>query len=249
MVAMAAMSNQSDSMLDVSIIIPAFNEAAEIDQTVAAAQSAGLALGRPYEIIVVNDASEDGTAELARQAGARVVDVCCRQIGATRNAGARAARGELLVFVDADTRLTDQTLIQAWQSIRRGCVGGGATVRFDEQATLPSHCAVAMWNMLSRMMRWAAGSFFFARRGLFLSVGGFDERYFAAEEIVLSEALKVHGPFAVVGASVTTSSRKERTHSWLTHFVLLAKVILSRGKALQKRDGLGLWYDGRRETA
>lgn len=234
--------------VEVSIIIPAFNEAAEIGRTVQAAVHAGQSLGKSFEVIVVNDASEDDTAALAQAAGARVIDVNCRQIGATRNAGAKAARGELLVFVDADTLLTDRTLIEAWRAIQRGSIGGGAVVRFDDAASLPGRLAVALWNGLSRVMGWAAGSFIFARRGAFFDVGGFDERYFAAEEIVLSEALKARGPWSIVGVPVVTSSRKERTHSWLIHFNLLGKVIYSRGRALQSRDGLDLWYDGRREA-
>ena len=58
---------------------------------------------QPYEIIVADDASTDATAEIARQNNSCVVSVNHRQIAATRNSGAKAAQGERLFFVDADS--------------------------------------------------------------------------------------------------------------------------------------------------
>ncbi len=232
-----------------SIIIPAYNEAAHIGPTVRAARDAAATLGEAYEVIVVNDASEDDTAARAAAAGARVVDVRCRQISATRNAGAAAAAGDVLVFVDADTLLPRRTLAEAWAALQRGAVAGGAPVAFDQGASAAGRFAVSLWNLTSRVMNWAAGSFLFARKGPFDAVGGFDERYYAAEELLLSDALKRLGPFAIVGCPVVTSSRKERTHTWTSHFILLAKVVLTRGRCLRRRDGLHIWYDGQRETA
>lgn len=60
-------------------------------------------VGAKYEIIVVDDASTDATGAIATEEGARVTRVAYRQISATRNAGAKVARGEILFFVDADT--------------------------------------------------------------------------------------------------------------------------------------------------
>jgi len=182
-----------------SIVIPAYNEAQEIEATVRAARRAADALGQPYEVVVVDDASEDDTSAIATAAGARVVPARCRQIAATRNAGAAAALGEVLVFVDADTLLPPRTLAEAWAAIERGCVGGGSTVAFDEQASMSSRAAAATWGLLARIMKWAAGSFLFVRKSVFDAAGGFDERFFAAEEIVMSQRISRYGPFAVVG--------------------------------------------------
>ena len=87
----------------ISFVIPAYNEEVMVGATVRALRASASAVGDPYEVLVVDDASDDRTAEVASAAGATVLRVNLRQISAVRNAGARAARGHLLVFVDADT--------------------------------------------------------------------------------------------------------------------------------------------------
>src|SRR5262249_60052871 len=81
-----------------SFIVPAYNEQLLIGRTLGALHAAAGALREPYEVIVADDASTDETAAIARAHGAQVVSVNHRQIAATRNAGARRARGELLFF-------------------------------------------------------------------------------------------------------------------------------------------------------
>src|ERR1700740_1430848 len=90
----------------ISFIIPAHNEEFELSSTLAAIHAASSNTGQPYEIVVVDDASTDATPEIAAQAGAEVVRIKRRQIAAARNAGGRAALGEYLFFVDADTRIS-----------------------------------------------------------------------------------------------------------------------------------------------
>ena len=80
------------------------------------------------EIIVVNDASTDATARIASQAGAEVVSIDRRQIAAARNAGAQAAQGEYLFFVDADTRINRTHIDEAITALEAGYSGGSARV-------------------------------------------------------------------------------------------------------------------------
>jgi glycosyltransferase involved in cell wall biosynthesis len=126
----------------ISFIIPAHNEEALIGCTLAALHEAALALREPYEIIVADDASTDRTGAIALEHGARVVAVNRRQIAATRNAGARAATGDLFIFVDADTVATMRAVRAALRALRAGAVGGGCTVRIDGQ--LPPYAVVLM---------------------------------------------------------------------------------------------------------
>ena len=70
----------------ISFIVPAHNEEACLARTLPAIHEAARVVGHPYEVIVVDDASTDATAEVARENNARVVSVKHRQIAATRNA-------------------------------------------------------------------------------------------------------------------------------------------------------------------
>src|SRR5262245_44034869 len=104
----------------ISFVIPAHNAAGLLGYTLAALHSSAQTAGDPYEVIVVDDASTDGTGALAREHGARVLEVNYRRIAATRNAGAREAAGELLFFVDADTVVPVRALGAALRALKGG---------------------------------------------------------------------------------------------------------------------------------
>src|SRR5260221_13233142 len=82
----------------ISFVVPAHNEEALIGRALEAINASARAVGEPFEIIVVDDASTDRTADIARDGGAHVISVGYRQIARTRNAGAQAARGDILIF-------------------------------------------------------------------------------------------------------------------------------------------------------
>ncbi|HLX21319.1 MAG TPA: glycosyltransferase family 2 protein, partial [Gaiellaceae bacterium] len=88
--------------LDVSVVIPCLNEAEGIVAVVTEAQEALRAAGLSGEVVVVDNASEDDSAELARAAGATIVLEPRRGYGSAYLAGLAAARGDYVVMVDAD---------------------------------------------------------------------------------------------------------------------------------------------------
>src|SRR5438046_3418017 len=112
----------------ISFIVPAYNEELELSSTIAAIHAAVSDAGQAYEIIVVDDASTDATAELAAQAGTRVISINRRQIAAASNAGACAARGAYLFFVDADTRINQTHIVEGIAALKAGYAGGSARV-------------------------------------------------------------------------------------------------------------------------
>src|SRR5947209_1834242 len=114
----------------ISFIVPAHNEELLLARTLAAIHDAAREAAAEYEVIVVVDASTDGTARIARENGAAAVCVNNRQISATRNAGARHSRGDLLIFVDADTLATADAVQGAVAAVGNGAVGGGCLFRF-----------------------------------------------------------------------------------------------------------------------
>lgn len=231
-----------------SIVIPAYNESRLIAGTVRAMLAAAEATGEPYEVIVVDDASTDGTAAIAAALGARVVPVACRQIAAVRNAGARAARGRWLVFIDADTVAPAETLRAALRELEAGAAGGGARdVRFDGQLPWYARITVALVLGAFRATGMTFGCFMFASREAFDAIGGFDQTLFAAEEVAFSRAMRRRGRFVLVGPAVTTSGRKFRTFS-VAELVRMAIAASLRGpRSLKSRAALGLWYGARRD--
>jgi len=230
----------------VSFVIPAYNEEAFLGRTLAALNDAAGAAGEPFEVVVVDDASTDRTAVVAREFGARVVSVNRRQIAATRNAGVREALGEMLVFVDADTAVTAGAVRGAIGAMRAGAVGGGCRFRFDGRLPLYGRVMEAVASPLYRALGLASGCFLFCTREAFRSVGGFDEGLFGAEEAAMSRALRRRGRFVILRESVTTSGRKLRAHSAGEVLGLLARLALSGSRSLRRREGLELWYGERR---
>jgi len=239
------------SVPDYALIVPAWNEEAVIAQTVGQLRTVAKELGRPYELVVVDDASSDRTAELAEAAGARVVRVEKRQIAAVRNAGAAATTAPWLVFVDADTWLPETVLRNALLELDAGAVGGGSRVSFDGRGHPLAEGFFEVFKVLWYSQELAAGCFLFARRDTFEAAGGFDERWFAGEEYWLSRALKAQGRFAFLREEVVSSARKQRAGHGIGMLVRLLglTVLFLAGvrRPLQSRKHLGFWYDGARE--
>lgn len=231
----------------ISFIVPAYNEARVLPSTLTAMHEAAQALGEPYEIVVADDASSDRTALIAVEHGAHVVPVAHRQIAATRNSGARAARGEHLIFVDADTWVNAAVVGATLKALRAGAVGGGAAIAFDGAVPRFARMLQPLMSVYFRWARWAAGCYVFCTRAAFDAVGGFDETYFGAEEIVMSRALKRHGRFVVLRETVLTSGRKLRTHTPGELMSTMWRLARRGRKAVQQREGMELWYAERRD--
>jgi len=233
------------TLVVISFIIPAHNEEALIGRTLAALHESARPLDEPYEIVVANDASTDRTGDIALEHGARVIAVKRRQVAATRNAGARAVTGELFIFVDADTKVTERAVRAAIRALRRGAVGGGCTVRIDE--SLPLY-AMIMMRVLPPFMHavgMAAGCFLFCTRRAYYATGGFNEELFVAEEVAFGQNLKRQGRSVMLRECVTTSGRKLRTHSALDLLRIFARLLLGVPQSLRRREGLEYWYGPR----
>jgi hypothetical protein len=151
----------------------------------------------------------------------------------------------MLIFIDADTVVNEAAVRGAVDAMRGGVAGGGCSVRFDGPLPLYGRIMAAIVIPLYRAARLAAGCFLFCTREAFEAVGGFDERLFAAEEAVMSRALRRHGRFVVLRAYVTTSGRKLRAHSGREILAMLARLALGWPKSVQRREGLDVWYGDR----
>jgi len=231
----------------ISFVIPAYNEELLIAGTLTALRDAARSAGEPHEILVVDDGSSDRTAAVAQELGVQVVRVNYRQISATRNAGAREASGDRLVFVDADTRVHGALVRAAVEAMRAGAVGGGSIVRFDEPLPAYARLLVPLLVALMRSARLAAGCFLFCTREAFDAVGGFDEKVYGAEEIFMSQALGRQGRFVVLRECAITSGRKLRLHSGRELLRAMMHLFSGGLRSVESREALDLWYHPRRE--
>jgi len=241
--------------MKISIVIPAFNEERLLGESLAQIKTAAAAfakIGWEMELIVCDNNSTDRTAEIARAAGAAVVFEPVNQIARARNAGAAAATGDWLIFVDADSHPSAGLFSDVAGQILSGqCLAGGATIRLDEETFAAGFITFA-WNRASRILKLLAGSFIFCEAAAFRKIGGFSHEFFAAEELELSRRLKklarATGKRIVIlhRHPLVTSARKMKLYSKREHFRFLLRAVFNHRRALSSREEAHLWYDGRR---
>jgi glycosyltransferase involved in cell wall biosynthesis len=241
--------------LILSVIVPAYNEERLLNGALTAIKScAGVFTRKGWEVefIVCDNNSTDRTAEIAREAGAKVVFEPINQIARARNTGARAARGHWLMFVDADSLPTQGLFADVLSAVESGkYLAGGVVLRMDTNHFLAG-LIVKLWNTISRVFRLLAGSFIFVEAQSFRAVGGFDESLFASEEIDLSSRLKkfgrTQGKRLVILKThpLNTSARKLHLYSFREHFRVIFRAVLTNKKSLRSREHCSTWYDGRR---
>jgi rSAM/selenodomain-associated transferase 2 len=196
-----------EARLKISIIVPALNETEGI-----AAALTGLASlrKRGHEVIVVDGGSSDGTVALAGRAADRVASAP-RGRASQMNAGAALARGEVLLFLHADTRLPENADARILQGL---AASGRAWGRFDVRIEGASVClpVIAFFmNLRSRATGIATGDqAIFVRRDAFRRIGGFPPLELM-EDIALSRSLKrVSRPLCLADEAVTSGRRWER---------------------------------------
>jgi glycosyltransferase involved in cell wall biosynthesis len=235
----------------ISFVVPAHNEQTCLPATLAAIHDSARALDLTYEIIVVDDASTDATAEIARAHNARVVSVNHRQIAATRNSGARAANGDRIFFVDADTTINPRTVNEALTAMNRGAVGGGGAVWIDWREALPLYARIitVMMVIFPKLIGFTGGAFMFCTREAFKATGGFDERLYWSEEGAFTMALRREGRFYVPWRAVLTSGRRLRKTSGGELLLGAVRMLFSPVKFFTHRAKVEkIWYDSNRAT-
>ncbi len=241
--------------MTLSVVIPAFNEERLLPGTLNALHAAlqSLApLGWNHEVIVCDNNSTDHTARIAADLGARVVFEPVNMIGRARNAGAAAATGEWILFLDADSQPSPALLQATVQAIQSGKVlAGGSTLRMD-QGPFSVHFAASIWNTISRVGCWLAGSYIFVETAAFREIGGFSLQQFAAEELDLAKRLKrlarSRGKRLVIltTAPLVTSARKASLYRPFEIGWFLIRALFRPRSTFANREACAMWYDGRR---
>ena len=231
-----------------SVVIPAWNEAEYIEATLCAVKNAIAQQQQRGEIIVVNNNSTDSTASLAKSSGARVVFEPVNQIAKARNTGARVSESEGLIFIDADSIITAELLTSSLRALSKGnVIGGGSTVAMNPKINGLPGMVLKFWNWWSVKSHSAAGCYLYCTREAFDTVGHFDERQFAAEELYLSKKLrnlaKQRGQQFLIHthAPIVSSSRKVE---WYSPWRIFKQVLLLLVPgSTRSRAMCFLWYD------
>jgi len=172
-------------MKSVSVVVPAFNHATFLPEALESVFAQSVP---PREVIVVDDGSTDGTAEVLSRYGGRVrvVRQLNRGVAAARNVGAAAASGDLLAFLDADDAWLPAKLERQVARLAAGPEFGLVHCGMEEVDGQGRHLGVRVDGMqgwvsqemllFRRGVILGAGSTAMVRRGAFWELGGFDER-------------------------------------------------------------------------
>lgn len=243
--------------MQLSVVLPAYNEEATLDRTLRKTRSALEAndhLGISWEIVVCDNNSTDRTAEIAREHGATVIHEPVNQISRARNTGAAASRGQWLLFLDADSYPPPGLIAETIEVMQSDDgIGCSSTIQVEDgpwwyRASLEGH------NLEMRLFRTGVGVYLLCRAEAFRQIGGFSTDLFALEELEFLKRLKAHArqtgtSFRVLYRHpVVTSGRKGRLHSkWsMSKSVLRALWHLITGRPARTAESLPYWYDGKR---
>lgn len=232
-----------------SFIVPAYNEEKYLGNTIDSLLSVKEKLAGRFsgEIIVVDNNSNDGTANFAKSKGVRVVFEKVNCIARARNSGAKKASGKYLFFIDADTTVPAELIGEALVCLEeKNICGGGTQIIFDRPIPLSGKFLLWTWNTIVKFYPMAAGSFLFCRKDAWDETGGFDEELYASEEIAFSKKLRKWGrktgrKFIILKIPAITSGRKFEWHS-MTWIILNFMFFAMFPFGVRSKFLCHLWY-------
>jgi glycosyltransferase involved in cell wall biosynthesis len=236
-------------------VVPAYNESKLIEgclRSVTGALALAAVAETDYELLVVDNRSSDDTAARAAKLGARVIYEPVRQIARARNRGGSVARGDWILFLDADSWPSGALMRDLARVMGEADIAGGGSLMQMQNLTFLLRLCLWTWNRISRWLCWAAGSFIFCTRDAFATLGGFDESLFVGEEIDFSRRLKRYarqrGQRLVIlrGHPLCTSGRKGELYTPREILTMGARMLRHPRRFFRDPSLCTLWYDGRR---
>jgi len=236
--------------MDVSLIIPAYNEEQYIGATLESVKRASRhAFGgkAAIETIVVDNASTDGTAAVAISYATKLVRESHRNVARARNAGASAATGDVLVFLDADTLVPERFFSRITEVMRDSqCLGGSPDIKHVSKRRWVRGY-LALWRCVGRIAGMAQGAAQFCRRDAFASVGGYDERLFMGEDVDfywrLRKFAKRRGSYLRFISDLQLRPSPRRFDQWPAWRILVWTNPLFMWLFRRRRSAWRGWYD------
>ena len=231
-----------------SIIIPAYNEEKYLPRTLTGIREALTLLASLSEIIVVDNESEDETGAIAESFGARVVREKEHNISRVRNTGARNSKGDVLVFVDADTLVPTELLREIMIAMEdERCFGGAVSVGYEGFKRRWVKFYLMGWKFWGTVFNSKQGATQFCRREVFAELGGYDESLYMGEDVEfywrLSKLAKRRKGFLsfIEHLKVTTSARRFDMMSWWKTILLTHPLFI--GLAWRRKRFWKDWYE------
>ena len=173
----------------VSVIIPSFNEEKYIELCIRSVLQSEYPL---LEIIVVDNGSSDRTVDIARQFDIELLIKPGVKVGAVRNAGVAEARGDIVIFLDADCLVSKNWISEGVAKLESGLDGVGGLYDLRENPSWVEKAWV-LENGSSLSQSAFVGGCIFIKKRVFEDVGGFNERLSAGEDCDLSNRLRDKG--------------------------------------------------------
>lgn len=190
----------------ISVIIPAHNEEGYLSRTLEALQHQNYGW---FEVIVVANGCSDRTRDVARGRCHRLIVLSERSLGVARNLGARMARGEILLFLDADTILEPMALRVIAEYFTKADSAGTIQGRPDDPR--PAYRLIyGLKNLIHRYgLHPGSSGVILCWKDQFIRAGGFDEHLAVRENSDVLRRLKRFGRYKYIGSvSATTSMRR-----------------------------------------
>ncbi|NNL76710.1 MAG: glycosyltransferase [Desulfobacterales bacterium] len=215
--------------MDISVVTPAHNEEQYLGNCISSIKAAARYASLHVEHVVVLNRCTDRTEEVAVSGGCRIVHENARNLSKIRNAGVSAARGNIIVTIDADSWMSPNMLVEVIRRLESDrFIGGGVRIR-PERWSLGIVCSLMVVIPFVLRHRVSAGMLWFNKCD-FDAIGGFDESLSCVEDVDFARRLKGLGRRrskrygTIMSAYITTSCRKfDQFGDW--YFVRNPKVV------------------------
>ncbi len=199
-----------------SIIIPALNEEKNIVKCLGSITNQEYPR-KNYEIIVVDGNSNDNTVKVAKKY-AKVIIEKRRGIGLARNRGAKIAKGEVLIFIDADTKVYGKLFEEMEKAFSDSSIVGATAKTVPDKKTVRFMFIIYLFNVMTRLSMRLGHTLSFTfctacRKGAFKKIKGFNENLYSVEDMEFSFRLSKYGKYKFLGNVYAVTSMR-RLENW-----------------------------------